>query len=120
MIISFSEFKNDSMTSTSSNPNNDSGMDSVFDSSLFKVFPFFSDSVKLWDYITLFILKTILLIGDPKTIAGYETMHMIRKGQVINIAANDMQAQVTFINKLSLIRSCTRTENFENQFRLVA
>jgi IS6 family transposase len=35
-----------------------------------------------------------------KTIAGYETMHMIRKGQVKNIAANDVHAQVTFINKL--------------------
>ena len=35
-----------------------------------------------------------------KTIAGYETMHMIRKGQVKNMAANNVQAQVTFINKL--------------------
>jgi len=34
------------------------------------------------------------------TIAGYETMHMIRKGQVKNMAANNVQAQVTFINKL--------------------
>jgi IS6 family transposase len=35
-----------------------------------------------------------------RTIAGYETMHMLRKGQVKNIAANDAYAQVTFINKL--------------------
>ena len=34
------------------------------------------------------------------TIAGYETMHMIRKGQVKNMAANNVQAQVKFINKL--------------------
>jgi IS6 family transposase len=35
-----------------------------------------------------------------KTIAGYETMHMIRKGQVKNVAGHDVHAQVTFINKL--------------------
>jgi IS6 family transposase len=35
-----------------------------------------------------------------KTIAGYETMHMIRKGQVKNVSANDVCLQVKFINKL--------------------
>jgi len=34
------------------------------------------------------------------TIAGYETMHMIRKGQVKSIAADNVQAQIIFINKL--------------------
>lgn len=34
------------------------------------------------------------------TIAGYETLHMIRKGQVKNLAANDTMGQIKFINKL--------------------
>ena len=34
------------------------------------------------------------------TIAGYETMHMIRKGQVKNLPVHDVQAQVEFINRL--------------------
>ena len=35
-----------------------------------------------------------------KTIAGYETMHMIRKGQVKNVAAHDVLAQIKFINQV--------------------
>ena len=34
------------------------------------------------------------------TIFGYETMHMLRKGQVKNMAANNVKAQATFTNKL--------------------
>ena len=34
------------------------------------------------------------------TIAGYETLHMIRKGQVKNLAAKDVLGQIKFINKL--------------------
>jgi len=34
------------------------------------------------------------------TIAGYEAMHMIKKGQVKKVAANDVLAQIKFINKL--------------------
>jgi len=35
-----------------------------------------------------------------RTIAGYETMHILRKGQVKNIKANDVQAQIKFIHHL--------------------
>ena len=35
-----------------------------------------------------------------KTIEGYEAMHMIRKGQVKNLAENDAVGQVKFINNL--------------------
>jgi transposase-like protein len=35
-----------------------------------------------------------------RTIAGYETMHMIRKGQVKNIPGNDTISQIKFINNL--------------------
>ena len=34
------------------------------------------------------------------TIAGYEAMHMIRKGQVKNLAGNDAIGQIKFINNL--------------------
>jgi len=34
------------------------------------------------------------------TIDGYETMHMIRKGQVKNLAQTDIAGQIKFINKL--------------------
>jgi hypothetical protein len=32
-----------------------------------------------------------------RTLAGYEAMAMIRKGQVRNIGGNDIRAQATFI-----------------------
>ena len=35
-----------------------------------------------------------------KTIAGYETMHMIRKGQVKNLAKGNVIAEIQFINNL--------------------
>ena len=35
-----------------------------------------------------------------KTIAGYETMHMIRKGQVKYLAKGNIIAEIQFINKL--------------------
>ena len=35
-----------------------------------------------------------------KTISGYETMHMLRKGQVKNLAKGDAIAEVKFINSL--------------------
>ncbi len=35
-----------------------------------------------------------------RTLAGYEAMAMIRKGQVHNIGGRDMRAQVTFITEL--------------------
>lgn len=35
-----------------------------------------------------------------KTIAGYETMHMLRKGQVKNLDGNDMRAQKQFVEQL--------------------
>ena len=34
------------------------------------------------------------------TINGYETMHMIRKGQVKNLARNDIMSQIKLMNKL--------------------
>jgi transposase-like protein len=39
-------------------------------------------------------------VTASKTIAGYEVMAMIRKGQVAGIPANDMQAQTDFIANL--------------------
>ena len=35
-----------------------------------------------------------------RTIAGYEIMAMVRKGQVASVSANDMRAQSTFIEAL--------------------
>ena len=35
-----------------------------------------------------------------RTLAGYEAMAMIRKGQVHNIGGRDMQAQTTFVASL--------------------
>jgi IS6 family transposase len=35
-----------------------------------------------------------------RTLAGYEAMAMIRKGQVRNIGGNDIRAQATFIATL--------------------
>jgi IS6 family transposase len=35
-----------------------------------------------------------------KTIAGYETMHMIRKGQVKNMSAHNVPEQIRFIHRL--------------------
>jgi IS6 family transposase len=35
-----------------------------------------------------------------RTLAGYEAMGMIRKGQVQNIGGNDIRAQATFIATL--------------------
>ncbi|WP_457089914.1 DDE-type integrase/transposase/recombinase, partial [Microvirga sp. P5_D2] len=39
-------------------------------------------------------------VSASQTIAGYEAMAMIRKGQVLNAPANDMQAQRDFIAAL--------------------
>jgi len=36
--------------------------------------------------------------GALNTIAGYEAMHMIRKGQIRWLAKNDLLGQVTFIH----------------------
>jgi hypothetical protein len=35
-----------------------------------------------------------------RTVAGYEVMAMVRKGQVRNIGGRDMQAQASFIAEL--------------------
>ena len=35
-----------------------------------------------------------------RTIAGYETMHMLRKSQVKNLHGNDMRAQKQFVEQL--------------------
>jgi hypothetical protein len=39
-------------------------------------------------------------VSASQTIAGYEAMAMIRKDQVLNAPANDMQAQRDFIAAL--------------------
>jgi IS6 family transposase len=39
-----------------------------------------------------------------RTLAGYEAMAMIRKGQVHNIGGRDMQAQTAFVANLVSIR----------------
>jgi len=40
------------------------------------------------------------MFSSQSTIVGYEIMHMIKKGQVKKLAANDVIAQIKFINKL--------------------
>jgi transposase, IS6 family len=40
------------------------------------------------------------LVSAAQTIAGYEVMAMIRKGQVVSAAANDMKAQTDFVAAL--------------------
>jgi transposase, IS6 family len=39
-------------------------------------------------------------VTASQTVAGYEVMAMIRKGQVLNSPANDMRAQSDFIAAL--------------------
>ena len=43
--------------------------------------------------------------GALNTIAGYEAMHMIRKGQIRWLAKNDLLGQVTFIHTVFGIAS---------------
>ena len=44
--------------------------------------------------------RVVKAVDASQTIAGYEVMAMIRKGQVASAPANDMQAQCDFIATL--------------------
>jgi transposase-like protein len=46
-------------------------------------------------------------VTASRTIAGYEVMAMIRKGQVASAPANDMRAQSTFIPALFSAAACS-------------
>ena len=35
-----------------------------------------------------------------RTVQGYETIHMIRKGQIHNIEKGDVMGQISFINQI--------------------
>ena len=44
--------------------------------------------------------------GAQRTIQGYETMHMIRKGQVGWLPKGDVIGQVLFINQTLELKAC--------------
>lgn len=44
------------------------------------------------------------------TISGYETMHMLRKGQVKGIAQGDVLSEIKFISSLFGVAACTLLE----------
>jgi transposase, IS6 family len=59
-----------------------------------------------WNKTIVFVKKRIAaslwfrsIEGALRTIAGYEAMHMIRKGQVRWLARNDVVGQVRFIEQ---------------------